>query len=152
MGSRPSCSRFLVSTLMTGSPSPLVVLDLLVEVAELGIPVGVLGAFERLGVGQVPQRVGRPPQRRHRVAALVRLHQRQQGRDELRVLPGGWPAAPTRPADATGRQRRLAGRQLNDALADGRLADASHLRDRAHATMPQQPRLDRQRQALLALV
>src|SRR5216117_2147719 len=51
MGSRPSCSRFLVSTLTTGSPSPLVGLDLLVEVAELGIPVGVLGAFKRLDVG-----------------------------------------------------------------------------------------------------
>ena len=29
----------------------LVVLDLFVEVAELGIPIGVLGAFERLDVG-----------------------------------------------------------------------------------------------------
>jgi hypothetical protein len=29
----------------------LVVLDLLVEVAELGVPVGVLGAFQRGGVG-----------------------------------------------------------------------------------------------------
>jgi hypothetical protein len=97
--------------------------DLLVEVAELGIPVGVLGAFQRLGVslqaepfplqqsahrrggdrmalpgelvGQVPQRLGRPPQRRHRIAALVRFHQRQQGWDEVGVLPGGRLAAPT---------------------------------------------------------
>jgi hypothetical protein len=142
----------------------LVVLDLFVEVAELGIPVGVLGALERLDVGlqaepfplqpsahrrgrdrmplpgqllgQVPQRLGRPPQRRHWIATLVRLHQRQQGRDELGVLLGGCLAAPTRPADAAGRQRLLAGFQLNDPLADGRLADAGHLRDRAHATMP----------------
>jgi hypothetical protein len=83
----------------------LMVLDLVVEVAELGIPVGVLGAFQRLDVGlqaepfplqqsahrrgrdrmalpgqllgQMPQRLGRPPQRRHRIATLVRLHQRQ---------------------------------------------------------------------------
>jgi hypothetical protein len=108
------------------------VLDLLVEVAELGIPVGVLGAFEGLDVGlqaepfplqqsahrrgggrmslpcellgQVPQRFGRPPQRRHWIAALVRLHQREQGWDERRVPPGGGLAAPTRPADATGRE------------------------------------------------
>jgi hypothetical protein len=140
------------------------VLDLLVEVAELGIPVGVLGAFQRLGVGlqaepfppqqsthrrggdrvplsgqllgQVPQRLGRPPQRRHWIAALVRLDQRQQGWEEIGVQAGGWLASPTWPADAAGRQRRLAGPQLNDALADGRLADAGDLRDRADATMP----------------
>jgi hypothetical protein len=157
-----------------------VVLDLLVEVAELGIPVGVLGALEGLGVGleaeavlpqqlgdrrrrdqmslpcelvcQVPQRLGRPPQRRHRIAALVRLDQREQGWEEVGVLLGGCLAAPTRSADAAGRERLLAGFQLKDTLADGRLADASHLRDRPHAAMPQQPRLDRQRQALLALV
>jgi hypothetical protein len=156
------------------------VLDLLVEVAELGIPVGVLGALEGLDVGlqaepfppqqsahrrggdrmalpgellgQVPQRLGCPPQRRFRVTALVRLDQRQQGRDEVGVLLGGRLASPTRPADAAGRERLLAGLQLEHALADGRLADASHLRDRAHTTTPQQPRLDRQRQALLALV
>ena len=103
-------------------------------------------------VGQVPQRLGRPPQRRHRIAPLVRLHQRQQGRDELRVLPGGRLASPTWPASAAGRERHLAGLQLEHALADGRLADAGHLRDRAHTTTPQQPRLDGQRQALLALV
>jgi hypothetical protein len=61
-------------------------------------------------------------------------------------------ASPTWPADAAGRERRLAGLRLNHALGDGCLADAGDLRDRAHATMPQQPRLDRQRQALLALV
>ena len=63
-------------------------------------------------LGQVPQRLGRPPQRRHRIAALVRLDQRQQGRDELRVLLGGRLASPTWPADAAGRQRLLAGLQL----------------------------------------
>jgi hypothetical protein len=87
-------------------------------------------------LGQVPQRLGRPPQRRHRIAALVRLDQRQQGWQEIGVPAGGWLASPTWPADAAGRQRRLAGLQLHDALADGRLADAGDLRDRADATMP----------------
>jgi hypothetical protein len=142
----------------------LVVLDLLVEVAELGIPVGVLGALEGLGVGlqaepfppqqsahrrggdrmalpgellgQVPQRLGCPPQRRFRVTALVRLDQRQQGWDEIRVLLSGGLAAPTWPADAAGREGLLAGLQLEHAPADGRLADAGHPRDRAHATTP----------------
>jgi hypothetical protein len=158
----------------------LVVFDLLVAVAEPGIPVGVLGAFQGLGVGleaaalppatvdppsgrrpgalpcellgHVPQRLGRPPQRRHRIAALVRLHQRQQGREEVGVRPGGGGASPTWPADAAGREGRLAGLQLNHALAHGRLADAGHLRDRAHAIVAQRPRLDGQRRGLLALV
>jgi hypothetical protein len=80
------------------------VLDLLVEVAELGISIRMLLPFEGLGVGlqaepvvpqqfayrrrrdrmtlpgqllgQVPQRLGRPPQRRHRITPLIRLHQR----------------------------------------------------------------------------
>jgi hypothetical protein len=99
-----------------------VVLDLLVEVAELGIPIRVLGALERLDVGlqaeplplqqsahrrggdrvplpgqllgQVPQRLRRPPQRRFRITPLVRLDQRQQGWDKVGVLPGGCLASP----------------------------------------------------------
>jgi hypothetical protein len=94
-----------------------VILDLLVEVAELGIPIGVLGAFQRLDIdlqaepfplqqsthrrggdrvplpgqllSQVPQRLGRPPQRRLRITPLVRFDHRQQGWDEIGVLPGG---------------------------------------------------------------
>ena len=83
--------------------------DLLVEVAELGVAVGVLAALDGLGVGlqaeallvqQVGHRVGadpvplrgsapsascpgrlrRPPQRRHRVPPRVGLDQRQQRR------------------------------------------------------------------------
>jgi hypothetical protein len=180
MGSRPSCSRLLVSTLMTGSPSawwsltcwlrernwasrsgcwaPSSVLTLACRLQ----PFPLQQSAHRRGrdrvplpgqrLGQVPQRLGRPPQRRFRIAALVGLHQRQQGWEEIGVAAGGRLASPTWPADAAGRQRRLAGLRLNDALADGRLADAGDLRDRAHATVAQQPRLDRQRQALLALV
>jgi hypothetical protein len=80
----------------------LVLLDLLVEIAKLRIPVRVLLAFQSLDVGlqaeallhqqlahrrrrdamalpgqllgQVPQRLSRPPQRRHRVPAFVRFY------------------------------------------------------------------------------
>ena len=89
--------------------------DLLVEVAELGIPVGMLAPFQRLGRGlqavagvleqrghrpipdpvapllqgarQLPGALAGPPQRRHRIAARVRVDQRlqigQQGRVSL---------------------------------------------------------------------
>ena len=100
----------------------LVVLGLLVDVPELRIPVRMLVPLQRLGValqaeailpqqaadrgrrhrmplpgqlaGQVPQRLGRPPQRRFRVAALVRLHQRQQGRHQTRIQRRSALAAP----------------------------------------------------------
>lgn len=80
---------------------------LLIDVSELGIAVWMLAALQRLDVGlkaeacglehpcdrrcrrrtplpgqflsQVPQRLGRPPQRRLRIAAFVRLDQAQQG-------------------------------------------------------------------------
>jgi hypothetical protein len=89
-------------------PARLVGLGVVVEVSELRIPVRVLGALDRLGValqaetllsqqvtdgvgrdlvpgpgqllGQRPSRFRRPPQRRHRVPAHVRLDQRHQGR------------------------------------------------------------------------
>lgn len=75
--------------------------SLLVEIPELGVPVGMLAALERLGIGLqakalLPQQAGdgvrtdpvpltgqlgcqragrldRPPQRRHRISAFVRL-------------------------------------------------------------------------------
>jgi hypothetical protein len=55
----------------------LMVLDLLVEVAKLGIPVGVLGAFERLGVGleaeaMLPQQLA-DRGRRHRMSLAGEL-------------------------------------------------------------------------------
>jgi hypothetical protein len=79
--------------------------DPLVEVTELRVPVRDLVALDGLGVAlqaeaflpqqvshrvgagaatlpgelarQRPQRLGRPPQRRHRITALITLHQRQ---------------------------------------------------------------------------
>lgn len=107
------------------------VFDLLIEVAELGIAVGMLRAFEGLGIGlqaetlldeelayrrrrdpvtlpgqllsQMPQRLGRPPQRRHRIPAFVRLDQRQQRRHQPRILRSGALATPTPAAHPLGR-------------------------------------------------
>jgi hypothetical protein len=118
----------------------LMLLDLLVYIPELRVPVRVPLAFEGLGValqaealgpqqvtdgvgadrvapaGQLARQVAgglrRPPQRRHRVAALVRLHQGQQRREQARVQVGGPLAAPARPPDPA--QRPRAGIQLVD--------------------------------------
>ena len=155
-------------------------LDLLVDVAELGVPVRVLRSFEGLGValeaepvlpqqlagrrcrdrmplpgqliGQVPQRLGRPPQRRHRIAPLVGLVQRQQGRQQLRILLRGPLTSPALPSHPPSGQRLLAAFQLGHTLADGGLADPGRLRDGAHAAMAQQPGLSCQRQTLLTFV
>jgi hypothetical protein len=101
----------------------LVLLDLLVDVAELRVPVGVLLALQRLGAGlqaealpfqkppdgrsgdrvslpgqllcEVAQGLGGPAQRRHRITPLVRLHQLQQRRNQQRILfLGGLAATP----------------------------------------------------------
>ena len=102
--------------------------------------------------GEVPQRLGRPPQRRHRVAPLVRLHQPQQGRHQSWVVVLGPFAPTTRPPGAAERHWPLARVQLQQALADGGLADLGHLGDGAHAPMAQQPGLGCQQQAPLPLV
>ena len=47
----PTSSFFLVSTEITGCPGGEVLADRGVEVAELGVPVGVLAALDDLGVG-----------------------------------------------------------------------------------------------------
>lgn len=158
----------------------LVRLDLLVDVAELHVPVRVLLAFQRLGVGlqaesvvpqqsshrrcghrmalpgqllgQVSQRLGRPPQRRLRIPTLIRLDQRQQRRHQLRIQRVRTLAAPTRTADPTRRCRLLAGLQLEHAPANRGLADADRPGHRPHPAMPQRPGLRRQRQTPLPLV
>ena len=107
----------------------LVGLDLLVDVPELRVPVRVPLALDRLGVAlqaeplgpqqvtdgvgadpvalagqlgrQVAGRLGGPPQRRHRITPLLRLHQGQQRRAQPRIQISGplAPAArPPRPA------------------------------------------------------
>jgi hypothetical protein len=53
----------------------------------------------------MPQRLRRPAQRRHRITTFVRLNQRHQGRDELRVMLGerlASSAGKPRPTDRSG--------------------------------------------------
>ena len=135
-----------------------VLLRLRVEVAELGVPVRVLLALDRLGValqavpqltgqqgghgrgrhlmsppgqrlGQVPGRLGRPFQRRHRIAPGLRLHQRLQCLKQTRIGLDQRPASRPRPADpavlrlgrldfppATGHRVRVRPGRLGDPL------------------------------------
>jgi hypothetical protein len=160
--------------------SRLVICGLLADVPELRITVRMLFPLQDLGValqaepvipqhpahrgrrhpvplpaqltGQMPQRLGRPPQRRHRVASLIRLHQRQQRRDQVTVQIRGALA----PAAATPNpplpERRLTGLQLEHARSDRRLADAGDHGDSPDPAVPQQPGLSRQQQPPLTLV
>jgi len=161
-------------------PARLVVFVLLVDVAELGISVTVLGTLQRLGIGlqaetgrpqqpprrrsrdrvplpgqlggQVPQRLGRPPQRRLRVTALIRLDQRQQRRDQPGVQLLSVLAAPALASGTAIRERILALLQLEDTLADSALAHTGRLSDGPDPAMPRQPCPGRQQQPPLPLV
>jgi hypothetical protein len=155
-------------------------LDLLVDVGELRIAVGMLPALQRLGRAlqteavlpqqpahrrrrhrmallgqlgrQMTQRLRRPPQRRHRIPAGVRLDQPQQGRHQLRVMRGDRPTPSAGSPGPPDRQRLLRGIQLGHPAAHRGRADPGRLRDRGHAPVPQQPGLAGQRQPLLPLV
>ena len=158
----------------------LMIFDLLIEVAELGIPIRVLLPFEVLALAcrlKPASRSSLPtvgaetacpwpvsssarcrsdlvvhPRRRHRITPLVGLHQPQQGRQQLSVLLAGSLTSPACPADPTDRQRIHTAFEFHNALTHRALADPGHLRDRPHPTVTQQPGLERQRQPLLALV
>ena len=98
----------------------------------------------------MPQRLGRPPQRRHRIATLVRLDQRQQRGHQIRIqILGGLPA-PAGPADPAVRQRILAGLQLEHPRPDRGLADPGRPRHRPHPAVAEQPGLLPQQQAAAA--
>ena len=140
---------------------------LLADVAELGVPVrvprpldglGVALQAEPLGPQQVPDRVrgdlmalpgqltreiagrlGDPPQRRHRIAALLRLDQGQQCRAQPRIHIGGPLAAPARPPRPA--QRLRAGLQLVNAQGHRGLADPGRPGHQPDPAMPQRPRL-----------
>lgn len=156
------------------------VLDLVVDVPELRVPVGVLSALKGLGIGlqtetvlpqqpahgrrrggmalprqlpgQRPQRPGRPPQRRHRIAPFIRLDQRQQRRNEQRVKLLSALATATVPADPAIGQRILTALQLEDTLPHRRLAHPCSTRDGPDPAVPQQPGLGSRRQLLLPLI
>jgi hypothetical protein len=151
-----------------------------VDVPELRAPVRVPTSLQRLGValqaeaiaaqqaahrgrrhpmpppgqlaGQLPQRPGRPPQRRFRVAALVRLHQRQQRSHQAGIQARGALAAPAAAPHPPLSERLPPPPEPEDARADGGLADPGHPGHGPHPAMPQQPRPGRQQQPPLPLV
>ena len=123
----PTSSFFFVSTLITGSPRESCSWTALVDVAELGVAVGVARALERLAVGlqavahlleqlghglvadrvaqaaelvgEVADAPGRPAQRGLGVAPGAGLDERLEVGAQRRVaLLDGWPSGP-RPAD-----------------------------------------------------
>ena len=101
---------------------------------------------------QMPQRLGCPPQRRLRVASLIRLHQRQQRRDQVTVQLRDALASPAAAPHLPPGERRLTGLQLEHARADRRLADPRNLGHGPDPAMPQQPGLSSQQQSPLTLV
>jgi len=158
------------STLTTGTPSSVFHVrgqrrrDAVVDVTELGVPVGVLGAFEGLGVGlqavtglvqqpsherrrhlmslltqlvsQAPQRLGRPPQRGHRVPARLGFDQLVQRRGQLRVVVLG-PFPPSARAARAADRQRLRIIQLGASPAHGVRRDTDHVGDDPHSTRTQ---------------
>jgi hypothetical protein len=156
----------------------LVILHPVVDIAELRIPVRVLRAFEHLGValqtetvltqqgadrrsrypmsgpgqlaGQRAGRLGGPAQRRHRIPAYVRLHQRQQRRDKLRIEIGEFSA--TSAHSAYPPQRRLTGVQFSNTARHRSLTHTSSPGHQPDPAMAQHPRLGPHQQPPLPLV
>jgi hypothetical protein len=156
----------------------LIGLDLLIDIAELRVPVPVLPAFQGLSValqaeallmqqvsdrvgadpvpllgqleGQHPQRLGGPPQRRHRVTPHIGLHQRQQRRAQPRIKVGRTLAA-TAPA-ARPPQRLLPGFQLGDPTGHSPLPHPGRPGNSPDTTMPQRPGLRPSHQPALPLI
>ena len=143
---------------------PQVLLGLLVEVAELAVAVGMLGALDLLGgglqrvahrhassfatvlgadrvalrgqlVGQLAGRLAGPPQRRLRIAPGGRLDQRVQGRQQARVALGRLGASRAR-RGGPARSARDPGRSRRSQAApsSGLIPDA-----RATAAIPPRP-------------
>ena len=152
--------------------------DLLVQITELGVPVGMLLAFQDLGValqtesqigehpghrsvtdlmpelgqriGQVPRRLRRPDQQRHRVPASLRLHESPELQQQSRIrLRQALPAATGCPHPD--RRLRLA-RQLTNPTGDGVRVHAGSGRDDLDPTPAELPRLGPQKQSTLPLI
>jgi hypothetical protein len=146
---------------LTGIP---VRFHLLVDVGELGVPIGMLDAFQCLGrslqaepvvaqqpahggsrdwmalprqlFGQVTQRLGRPTQRGHRIAALVGFDQPEQGRGQLRIVLVDALAPTSAAACSPDRQRVLARLQFRDTPAHCCRADPGRLGHDADPAVP----------------
>ena len=153
-------------------------LDLLVEVAELGIAVGTLLAFQGFGVGlqaetllaqqvrdhirtdpvtlcgqlrgEVASRSRRPPQRRHRITPLVGFHQRQQRRDKTGIIVGQSFTTTTGPTNPA--QRSLPGLQLGHPERHRRLTHPGRAGSQPDPAMPDRSGLRRHRQPPLTLI
>lgn len=153
-------------------------LGLRVDVPELGIAVGMLSAFLDLGValqaeallaqqprdgigayrmtlsaelaGQHPRGLDRPAQRRHRVAALLRLYQRQECRHQPRIRLSRLLATPTRSAHPS--QRRASRLQFGDPGRDRALAHPRSFGHHPNFAMAQRTRLCPRSQTALTLI
>ena len=86
------------------------------------------------GAGQLRERFARPAQRRHRIAARVRLHHRQQIGEQRRVFLQERLAAPAGTADALGRER-LCGGQLDKPSSNRAGRNAGRPRHRGNAAI-----------------
>jgi hypothetical protein len=104
---------------------------------------------DQLG-GQAPGRLRGPPQRRHRVALLVRLHQTQQGRPQSRVQVRGPLAASAAPEYPP--QRCLAGIQFSHPARDSAFSYSGCAGHEPDPAMAQRPRLRSYRQTALPFI
>ena len=135
----------------------------LVEMHELGVAVRVAFAFARLAIGlqaeflpvqqftdrgapdlvthghqcerQLRQALAGPAQRRHRIAARVRLHHRQQIGQKGWVLVHERLVAPARAADTRGSEL-IRRRQFSQAPSDRTRGDPGCLRHRGNPAIP----------------
>ena len=101
-------------------------------------------------IRQIAGRLRRPPQRRHRIAALLRLDQGQQRRAQPRIRIGGPLAAPAGPPCPA--QRLRAGLQLINAQGHRGLADPGGPGHQPDPAMPQRPGLSAEQQPPLPLI
>ena len=155
-------------------------LHLIVEVTELRVAVGMAGSFAGLAVGlqavahlaqqighdvmadamakpvqpgrQVAQALGRPQQRRHRVAARRRLDQFLQVGEQARVGDDQRPAPTAFAAHPFGRNRRRIAAQLRQPAVDRAARHPGDPRHRGHPATPRRQRFGRRKPPPAALV
>ena len=175
----PTSSFFLVSTLITGWPSLDRALGDRVDVAELRVTVGVLPALPRLDVrlqavpqpaqklrdrrevrlvaqlaqpvGEMPDALGRPAQKRLRIPAAISFDQPLEIHNQRRIRLGQ-PLAPTTRPPHPPRREPLPRLKLIDPLPDRRHRDPGRARRRRDPTPTSRTRLTRRPQPPLPLV
>ena len=154
--------------------------DLVIDIAELGVTVGVLGALQRLGVAlqavaqlgrqqprhavmrhpvppgaqltsQIAGRTGSPPQPGHRIPPHLRLYQAIQRLQQARVGLGQPLAAPAFPPDAP-LQRVITRLQLSHPRRHRLARDPRGTRHHLDPAVPQPARLRAQHQPPAPLI